>query len=150
MNENTKIYAAYGSNMNIKQMQYRCPKAKVLGIAKLKNYRLVFRGMTKGVANIERQNGRTVPIVLWSITPECEKALDIYEGYPGLYIKKTVDVNMSSSLIKAMAYVMIKHYENSPAKPLKHYIDTIWNGYVANKIPVRILREAILENEREI
>ena len=36
MSMSTKIYAAYGSNMNIEQMSKRCPKAILLGTGKLK------------------------------------------------------------------------------------------------------------------
>jgi len=50
----TKIYAAYGSNMNLKQMKKRCPKAKVIGKGELHDYKLTFRGKQTGVANVER------------------------------------------------------------------------------------------------
>lgn len=83
-----KIYGAYGSNMNLEQMAHRCPKAKVIGSGILKDYKLTFRGRYKGVANIQPCKGKEVPIVLWEITDECERALDIYEGYPSLYVKK--------------------------------------------------------------
>lgn len=149
MKENIKIYGAYGSNMNIKQMKKRCPNAKVIGTGKLRNYRLTFRGLNKGVANVEKIQGRTVPIVLWDITPECEKALDLYEGYPRLYVKREVDVATEEGIVKAMIYVMAKQYEDSPALPSKYYLDTIWQGYTDNKIPVRILKEAVAENIRE-
>jgi hypothetical protein len=38
------IYLAYGSNLNLEQMAYRCPNAKALGGTKLNGYRLLFRG----------------------------------------------------------------------------------------------------------
>ena len=79
-----KKYIAYGSNMNIEQMSRRCPNAKPIGKTVLKNYKLVF----KGVADIEKSESEEVPIVVWEITKECEKALDIYEGYPRLYRKE--------------------------------------------------------------
>ena len=37
-------YIAYGSNLNLKQMAMRCPTAKVVGRAMLKDYQLTFRG----------------------------------------------------------------------------------------------------------
>ena len=40
----TKIYAAYGSNLNHVQMRGRCPEAKYLGSATLKNQNLLFCG----------------------------------------------------------------------------------------------------------
>jgi len=73
-----KIYAAYGSNMHLEQMKKRCPKAKVIGKGELLGYKLTFRGGQAGVANVERSNRKHVPIVLWSITKECELALDRY------------------------------------------------------------------------
>ena len=38
-----KYYIAYGSNLNIKQMAWRCPTAKKLHTAELVGYRLEFR-----------------------------------------------------------------------------------------------------------
>ena len=39
------LYAAYGSNINLEQMAYRCPNSKVAGTAMLKGYELEFRGV---------------------------------------------------------------------------------------------------------
>jgi gamma-glutamylcyclotransferase (GGCT)/AIG2-like uncharacterized protein YtfP len=150
MQKVTKIYGAYGSNMNLSQMKKRCPKAKVIGSGELKNYRLTFRGKNNGVANIEKKQGQTVPIILWEITVECEKALDIYEGYPKLYIKQNVEVITEESTVTAMVYVMAKEYEDLPAKPIKYYLDIIRQGYIDNKISLEPLRKAIAENDREI
>mgnify|MGYP000255432933 CR=1 FL=1 len=37
------LYAAYGSNINLEQMAYRCPNSTVAGAAMLKGYELQFR-----------------------------------------------------------------------------------------------------------
>jgi len=42
-----KYYLAYGSNLNLEQMAYRCPTAKPVGVTTLKNYQLLFRGATR-------------------------------------------------------------------------------------------------------
>jgi len=42
MNTNDRLYIAYGSNLNLKQMAHRCPTAKVVGTAMLHNWRLAF------------------------------------------------------------------------------------------------------------
>lgn len=141
----TKIYAAYGSNMNIEQMTMRCPNAKLIGTGVLKGYRLTFRGLSRsGVANIERHKDGEVSIVLWEITPQCEESLDHYEGYPGFYIKKDIEVVLEDkSKVKAMVYVMTKGYESYPAEPSKRYLDIILNGYRVNKIPIEPLTEAV-------
>lgn len=89
--------------------------------------------------------GGTVPIVLWEITTECEKALDLYEAYPKLYVKEEVEVITKDGAIRAMVYVMSKQYEQLSAKPSDYYINTIWQGYLDNKLPLIKLREAISE-----
>lgn len=146
-----KIYAAYGSNMNISQMAKRCPAAKVIGTGTLKDYRLTFRGVDRGVANIEKKENCDVPIVLWRITEACEKSLDVYEGYPNLYTKSEIEVKQNDGkIVSAMAYVMTAQYENRPAEPTKHYFGIIETGYIENELPLRILREALNTNYDEI
>ena len=57
------LYFAYGSNINLDQMQYRCPDATVYGQAVLDNYDLRFRG--SGVATVEPKEGACVYGLLW-------------------------------------------------------------------------------------
>lgn len=140
-----KLYAAYGSNTNLVQMARRCPKAKVVGKGVLNNYKLTFRGTDNGVANIEECNGRSVPIVLWQITGTCEKALDIYEGFPRLYIKKDIEVETEEGTVSAMAYVMVKRYEKMPSIPNEHYFNIIARGYKENGLEKDVLERAYEE-----
>ena len=148
----TKIYAAYGSNMNIEQMAIRCPKAKVIGTGILKDYKLTFRGLGRGgVANVEQSKGSSVPIVLWEITSECEVALDRYEGYPSLYTKRVVEVTCKDkSKVKAMGYVMAKRYESYPSEPCEAYYHVIVDGYKANGLSTQKLSEALISTRDEI
>lgn len=146
-----KIYAAYGSNLNLIEMLKRCPKATPIDIGILKDYRLTFRGSGRGVANIEKHKGGRVPVLLWNITEDCEKALDIYEGYPRLYDKCEVEVfKMSGEIIKAFVYVMDEKYIDMPAQPTKYYQDIIWQGYIDNNFSTETLRIALSENLLEI
>ena len=39
-----KFYLAYGSNLNVKQMRFRCPDARIVGTAEIPNYQLLFKG----------------------------------------------------------------------------------------------------------
>lgn len=145
-----KIYAAYGSNMNIEQMKRRCPKAKVIGKGELLGYKLTFRGGRAGVANVERSTQKRVPIVLWSITEECELALDRYEGYPTLYTKEIVTIATAYGEQTAMLYVMDKQYEDMPAMPNEHYFEIIRQGYRDNEIKTAPLMEALKFTRDEI
>ncbi|NFE94350.1 gamma-glutamylcyclotransferase family protein [Clostridium botulinum] len=145
MAEKVKLYGAYGSNMNLEQMNDRCPKAMVVGNGILEGYKLTFRGKYKGVANIEPCKGRSVPIVLWEITQDCERALDLYEGYPRLYVKKEVQVKVKDKLIKAMVYVMASEYTNMAAAPTEYYFNVIARGYSDNEVDLKPLQIAYSE-----
>ena len=137
-----KIYLAYGSNLNLEQMAYRCPDAAVIGSTVLPDYRLVFRGdRHSGVATIEMKRGSSVPALLWEITGKCEKALDRYEGYPHLYRKKRLLVDLDGYELVAMAYIM---NEGPPlAMPDAYYYATILEGYRDCAFDEQILKQAV-------
>ena len=135
-----KKYIAYGSNMNVEQMSRRCPNAKPIGKTVLQNYKLVF----KGVADIEKSESEEVPVVVWEITKECEKALDIYEGYPRLYRKEYVPILINGKTELAMVYVM--NYAKG-AKPSEYYYNVIKQGYKDFDINTAPLEKALKESE---
>lgn len=116
------LYVAYGSNLNMKQMSIRCPAASVVGRGVLKGYRLAFCG----VATVFPSDESEVPVAVWEIDEECERALDRYEGYPRLYRKETVDVEIDGVELKAMIYIMNRSRLYPPA-PV--YYRTIELGY---------------------
>ena len=45
--EKKRYYIAYGSNLNIRQMRYRCPGAKPIGISAIPDYELLYISTTK-------------------------------------------------------------------------------------------------------
>ena len=80
--EKKKYYLAYGSNLNVRQMRYRCPTAKPIGITAIPDYELLYKGSKTGsYLTIEKKKGSLVPIVVWEVTAADEKRLDAYEGY---------------------------------------------------------------------
>ena len=100
--------------MNLDQMEFRCPDAEVIGNVVVKDYRLVFRGNSRGngVASILPEQGEQVSGVLWSITEKCEKSLDYYEGYPYLYGKQDILVQCEDGQeLYAAVYIMNEPYQ---------------------------------------
>ena len=104
-------------------MADRCPDARYLGNTMLKDWRLIF----KSVATIEKDLGKYVPVGVFQITIECEKALDIYEDYPHLYDKKELDIILDGIQVTAMTYVMVAKYGIAP--PSRKYFNVISEGY---------------------
>ncbi|WP_081332907.1 gamma-glutamylcyclotransferase family protein [Eisenbergiella tayi] len=144
MDKKTKLYIAYGSNLNLPQMAIRCPGAAVVGKSELKDYELLFRGgRHHAVATVEPKEGSSVPVLLWEIDQRDEMALDRYEGYPRLYGKHWMEVEMGDKLASAMVYLMAPGYEYGI--PADQYADTIWEGYETAGFPTQILEDAINE-----
>ena len=131
-----KIYIAYGSNLNLKQMQRRCPDAKVLKTAMLQDYELEFRG----VATIIPKKGASIPVLLWKISPQDEKNLDRYEGFPHLYRKEEYELDLNGQKITGMAYVMNGGQISAPDF---YYYSVILQGYRENHLNQEFLDKAV-------
>ena len=124
-----KYYLAYGSNLNKEQMANRCPGAEPIGAALIHDYELVFR---RGFLTIEPHDGAAVPVGIWRISDENEKALDRYEGYPKFYRKEYFNIpfwmpNDDGANEHCLAYVMNEGF--LPEEPSYHYLETVYKGY---------------------
>ena len=153
-NFNEQLYFAYGSNINLQQMGYRCPGAEIFGPAVLEGYDLVFRGGSRrgsGVATVIPKEGSQGYGLLWQITSGNEKSLDIYEGYPSLYEKETLTVRtQGGKSFEVMAYVMTDEWMRAPAPPSLSYYNGIKEGFIDNDLPLKPLREALNQCYKEV
>lgn len=134
------LYVAYGSNMNLEQMEFRCPHSKLIGVGELKGWRLIFNIHADIIPT--NNNNDIIPIVLWDIDKRDWKMLDIYEGYPNYYIKKKVNVEYNGKIENAIVYVMNKD-KKGIYPPFKEYFNTIKNGYIQNNIDTLYLYKAL-------
>jgi gamma-glutamylcyclotransferase (GGCT)/AIG2-like uncharacterized protein YtfP len=119
----SKLYFAYGMNTNKEEMAYRCPRARAVGRAVLPGYRLEF----KSFATIVPSSKESVDGVLWTITDSDESALDILEGYPEFYDKKTVSVEHDGQSYIAMTYIMGPREQGHA--PSDGYYSMVSEGY---------------------
>ena len=144
MSNEKRYYIAYGSNLNVAQMVRRCPEAKPIGTAVLENYILYFKGSGSGYyLTIEQKSGGKVPVAIWEVTPEDEKALDRYEGYPHLYRRETAQVELNGKTVDAMVYIM---NSKGVAPPSPFYYDVIRKGYEMNGLDTAVLEQARQES----
>ncbi len=145
----TKLYLAYGSNLNLGQMAHRCPDSQVAGKAELPGYRLLFRGGQHNAhATIEEAEGRTVPALLWKVSVRDEALLDRYEGYPYYYDKVQIPVELDGKTVSATAYVMQPGFDLN--KPSPSYLHTIREGYQAAGFDQAVLDQALEDTRQEM
>ena len=130
------FYLAYGSNLNVEQMNWRCPGADILGTSVINDYELVFR---RGVLTIEPKEGACVPVGVWAIDMYDEAALDVYEGYPRMYRKEYMNVELDGETISALVYVMNEGRKIMP--PSTTYFKTCVRGYRDFGFPTKPLVE---------
>ena len=126
-----KLYFAYGANLHLEGMRFRCPAARPVSAFLLHDYQLAF----SGVATIQPKSGAAVSGALWEITQECEDNLDVFEGFPFLYSK----IYLTQGNQEFMAYVM---NDDPPAGPSRSYFNTIREGYRDWNLPIVDLERA--------
>ena len=137
-----KYYIAYGSNLHVGQMAYRCPNSTIVGTSELKDWRLMFKGSKTGnYATIEPCIGESVPVLIWELSESDERSLDRYEGFPTFYFKHTIPVMIDGEEIYAMAYIM--RLDAAVGYPSQSYINTLEMGYGYCGFDPAILKNAL-------
>lgn len=143
-----KLYIAYGSNINLEQMAYRCPNSDIVGTSIIKGYELQF----KGFATIAENENAETPVLVWLVPQQDEKRLDRYEGYPNLYRKENLEVKIGGESCEAMVYIM--NGDRPLHMPSLEYYNCIELGYLKNGMDtdclVQALRNSVLSQELEI
>ena len=129
-----RYYIAYGSNLNVQQMRYRCPSARIIGRSVISGYELLFKGSKTGsYLTIEKKDGAEVPVAVWEVTAEDEARLDRYEGFPAFYYKKELVLPVTGirtgKVRKRRCFVYIMHEERLIGIPTRRYVYDCLDGY---------------------
>ena len=149
-----RYYLAYGSNLNMYQMLVRCPGARRRGWGKIPDYELLYKGSKTGsYLTIEPREGAYVPVGVFTVTPEDEKKLDRYEGFPRFYYKKEMKIRVWDQVLEKHrmvdAFVYIMHEDRPFGVPSDYYVDVCREGYAAFGFDQGKLTEALRISARE-
>ena len=131
----TNLYFAYGANMHPGQMEWRCPKARASQGFILRDWELKFYSH----ATIEPRKGATVAGVLWEITEACEHNLDMFEGYPNYYTKRTWIQDNTQFFFYEMT-------APKSGRPSEGYVLDIAESYAFWQLPQNLLTESLYEH----
>ena len=148
-----RYYIAYGSNLNLGQMSYRCPGSKVVATSVIEGYELLFKGSKTGsYLTIEKRSGSHVPVAVWEVTPQDEARLDRYEGCPAFYYKAEMTLPVeyfSGRRGRLRCFVYIMHEERKIGVPDMYYFNACMAGYRSFGFDGKVL-EAALDKSMEV
>lgn len=149
-----RYYIAYGSNLNVEQMKYRCPDAKIMGTATLDGWTLLFKGSKTGsYLTVEPKEGSSVPVAVWEVSEKDELHLDRYEGYPNFYYKKELDLSFtgirSGKVRNRRAFVYIMHEDRPLGQPSDYYFKVCARGYLDFNFDVNRLIQAVYDSQED-
>ncbi len=124
-------YFAYGSNMDLAQMQQRCPGARVLGSAVLVGYR--FGINARGYATVIPDPLQKVHGLVWMITPLHQMTLDHHESVPDHYTRQTMPIQWpQGDQHDMLIYVAVNA---SPGRPQPGYLEKIMAAAKHHRLP---------------
>ena len=114
------LYAAYGSNLDPRQMLQRAPHSPHLGTGWLRGWRLTFGGEEIGwegaVATLAEDVSASVFVSIYDLTKQDESALDEWEGVTtDLYRKIRVRVETLSGTQTCYVYVLNSFEGGAPS-----------------------------------
>ena len=145
-----KYYLAYGSNLNLLYMERRAPGSQVIGTAMLHDVRLVYKGSADNYAylTLEKFKGGNVPVGIYEVPLLSIKSLDSCEGYPTLYSKNYVPIQIGVKSKEALLYLMNAGY--GYCMPSQEYIDACRDGYCDFGFDLEILEQALVDTKNAI
>jgi gamma-glutamylcyclotransferase (GGCT)/AIG2-like uncharacterized protein YtfP len=131
-------------NTNREEMADRCLDSEDLGEAVLPDHRFEF----KHHATVTPKKKSQVHGVLWRISDMDEIMLDLLEGYPSYYDKKTVVVKHRGQDIEAMTYNMKVHVElNLPSDSYYHMVAEGYRQHGIDQHQLKYAKERAMDSE---
>jgi gamma-glutamylcyclotransferase len=127
------VYFAYGSNMHSTRMRTRVDAARLRGVARLADMRLVFDKLGRdgsAKANLSPAPGVEVWGVVWCLPLAAWTHLDRFEGG---YRRIAVEVELADGRLRAETYVsrLLAH----DPRPLASYLGWIRDGAREHGLP---------------
>ena len=151
-NPRSPLYFAYGSNMNHKQMQRRCPGAVCLGGCELPGHVIAFQDYSAtwagGVANVVPCDNGAVMGMVWRLSKSSLHKLDGYEGFPVVYDRALMPVFATTTGEKHQAWVYYKDPHTPWYPPVDDYFDLIYRVYLKQRFDLKPLFGAFAKAKR--
>lgn len=127
----------YGSNMSTRRMLGRTPSARLVGRAKLRDYRLVFHKESldgSGKADVVHAPGQFVWGAVYNVPVHEKKILDRYEALGKGYDEKMVEVTLDNDeIVEVFVYYATR--TDAKLKSYSWYLTHIIEGAKEHNLP---------------
>ena len=138
------LYFAYGSNLDPHQMTRRCPDSTLLTPSHLSEHELRFVGFSRtwqgGVATVHPARGKSVPGIIYRLTPQDFVLLDEHESG---YQREIIQVpDGTGNLTAVQTYLHLAPHERREPSPA--YAAVIAHAYGRLGVDLSLLKEALL------
>ncbi|MDI9498943.1 MAG: gamma-glutamylcyclotransferase family protein [Bacillota bacterium] len=141
----SRLYFAYGSNMDETQMLKRCAHPVPVGLARLDGYRLVSRQNKKNYyASLDEAKDGSVPVLVWALSDSDIETLDGYE--PHYYYKKDVTARFGHKRLEGFVYLLPEDRERG--RMGNTYRQTLLTAYRDLGLDDRIWQVEQMETEQ--
>jgi hypothetical protein len=140
------LYFAYGSNLDVAQMEQRCHSPALMRIAYLPHHRFVFAGTSPnrenmGVGSLRAAANQQLAGVIWSITDADLKELDAREGFPSRYQREHLTV-VDLQGLRHQAFVYFKSKDVPLNPPCQAYLLQVLQAYEYHGFDSEIIHQA--------
>jgi hypothetical protein len=136
-------YAAFGSNLLLKQIADRCKQCDIINRGELPGFRLDFAR----VATISADEASVVPVGVYKLSPTDIEKLDTFEGHNRVYDRFLVTpVLANGERVRCFTYIK---RDAALQPPMPHYFDKVRDGYRDWNLDTRPLVEARERAEAE-
>jgi hypothetical protein len=143
------LYFAFASNMDPDLMRERCPDAKVVGLAALRDHRLGFPRFSEdwggGIASPQLAHGESAWGVLYDVSEADLRSADRAEGFRApddqhnVVDRESVWVDLvrpdDGSVPRRVRAQMYLARPSNPMPPSRRYLDTILRGARHHRLP---------------
>jgi AIG2-like family len=120
----TRLYFAYGSNMDEIAMRTRCPGSRLIKTIEVRDKSFIINSF--GLASILDTPRSSVFGVVWEITKKDEIELDDYEGInENLYKKELISIELFGEKKEALVYIAIESDKAKEKNLNREYILSI-------------------------
>ena len=146
LSEKYMYYLAYGSNLHPLRLILRVPNARLVGTARLKQYRLTFHkrstdGSAKCNLDFSENSGHVTHVAVYEMPENEVHLLDTAEGLGNGYWKHKMSVKIDDKDLDVFVYLASSSHLVLDLEPYHWYKDFVLAGARKHQFPTEYIEQ---------